>query len=240
VIARLWRERREAAPGDEGYTLVEMVVVVGILTVVLAAVQGTLIMTNKAVGQNAARLDQSQQARVAIDSMTRNLRTAVLPSQLNCSSCASAAFINGTATSVAFYANINNDANAIGPSQVTYTITAGVLHETIQPPDAHAVGVYNYTWTSCSPGPGCSKIDRVLARGVLTAAPAAALFTYYDKSGAAITTLPLTATDLAKVDSVDVVIQVDSSVSSAINPTTLTQRVTLPNADSVPQPSSSP
>ncbi len=236
------KQRWTGAESDAGYTLTEMIVVIGILGMVLAIVQGTLILTNKTVAGNATRIDSQQQARIAIDSMTKVLRTAVLPSQLNCTGpgCGSAAFINGSALAVSFYANINNDANAIGPSQVSYYFVGTDLHESVQPPDAHAVGVYNYTWTTCTPGPGCSKVDRVLARGVQNASASQAMFTYYDKSGNVITTGTLLAADLAKVDSIDVVVKVRTSKDTTVQSTTFTQRVTLPNADSVPNPSASP
>jgi prepilin-type N-terminal cleavage/methylation domain-containing protein len=220
---------------DGGYTMMEMVVVVMILGIVLAMVQTTLILTQRTVAGSGSRVDQTMQARVAIDSLTKVLRTAVLPSQLNGtgSSSTAAAFIQGTKTSVQFYANINNDSNIIGPSQVTYNIdSSGMLTEKIQPPDAHAVGNYNYLYTCTT----CAT-TRVLARNVSTTQ---AMFTYYTKTGATITDTVLTAADLSAVDSVDVVIMVKASANQTIQATTLYERVTLPNADSVALATSSP
>jgi len=225
--------KTEAADG--GYTMMEMVVVVMILGIVLAMVQTTLILTQRTVAGTGARVNQTQQARVAIDSITKVLRTAVLPSQLNGtgSSSSAAAFIQGTSTSVQFYANINNDANIIGPSQVTYAVSAsGTLTEKVQPPDAHAAGNYNYQYTCTT----CAVI-RVLATNVSTSQ---AMFTYYTQSGATITDPVLTAADLSSVDSVDVVVQVKASANQTIQATTLYERVTLPNADSVAIATSSP
>jgi len=220
-----------------GYTLVELVVVIFVLGIVLAGVQTTLVITQRTVGQNVERLDQAAQAKVAMDSMSRILRTAVLPSQLNATgtSGSAAAFIQGTATSVQFYANLNNDANTIGPSRVSYIVTNGVLTETIQAPNAHAVGDYNYQY--CTPGPGCPVSSRVLARNVQSAN---AIFTYYAKNGSQFTDATLTAAELASVDSIDLLITVQSAANQSIHGSTLTTRVTLPNADSVAQPTSSP
>ncbi len=149
----------------------------------LAAVQTTLIMTQKTVGQNASRLDQTQQAKTAVDAMSKSLRTAVLPALLGCQTCDSTAFIQGTSNSVSFYANMNNDSNAIGPSRVSYTVNAnGDLVETIQPPNAHAANDFSYTY--CTPGPGCAVLTRVLARRVPTSL---AIFTYYDANGTVVT-----------------------------------------------------
>ena len=220
-----------------GYTLVELVVVIFVLGLVLAGVQTTLIMTERTVGQNTERVDQSSQATTAINSMSRNLRTAVLPSQLNATGTTgtAAAFIQGTATSVQFYADLNNDANTIGPSQVSYIVTGGVLTETVQAPNAHAVGDYNYQY--CTPGPGCPVTKRVLARNVQTTNP---IFTYYAKNGTKFTDATLTSAELASVDSMDLMITVLSSPNQSIHGSTLTTRVTLPNSDSVAQPTSSP
>lgn len=232
----LWTKVRGTG-ADDGFTLVEMVVVIGILGIVLAMVQTTLVFSQRTVSGTGVRITEEGQAKTAIDAVSKLLRTAVLPSQLNAtgSSATAAAFIQGTKNSVQFYANINNDANTMGPSQVSYTLSAsGTLTETVRPPDAHAATNYNYTYT-CTPGPTCPVTTRVLAYNVSTTQT---MFTYYTKSGAAITDATLTAAELTSVDSIDVVIQVKSS--STVQATTLTERVTLPNADSVAQPTSSP
>jgi prepilin-type N-terminal cleavage/methylation domain-containing protein len=239
LLEKARRHGRRGRHGDGGYTLVELVVVIFVLGLVLAGVQTTLIMTQKTVAQNGQRLDQNAQAKTAMDSMSRILRTAVLPSQLNATGTtgSAAAFIQGTATSVQFYANLNNDANTVGPSRVTYTVTSGTLTETIQAPNAHAVGDYNYQY--CTPGAaGCNTVvTRVLARNVQTGN---AIFTYYAKNGTQFTDPTLTAAELASVDSIDLLISVKSTPNQSIHGSTLTMRVTLPNADSVAQPTSSP
>jgi hypothetical protein len=71
---------------------------------------------------------------------------------------------------------------------------------------------------------------RTLARGVQTSGP---IFTYYDAVPAKITTVTLTATDLAKVDSIEISVTVKKPGTVSVRPTTFVQRVALPNADSV-------
>jgi hypothetical protein len=66
------------------------------------------------------------------------------------------------------------------------------------------------------------------------------MFTYYTKTGATITDPTLTAADLSSVDSVDVVVMVKASANQTIQATTLYERVTLPNADSVAIATSGP
>jgi len=237
VIAVL-RRRLRAGYGDDGFTLTELLVTVFVLGILLAGVQTTLIFTQRTVGQQSIRIDQEQQTRLAMEAITKTLRTAVLPSQLNgtCSSCNLAAFIQGTPTKVQFYANINNDANVIGPSQVSYVVnSSNQLVETIQAPNAHAASDYNYQY--CTPGPGCVVATRVLAYNIV---PGSTIFTYYDQAGTSLGTGTLNASDLALVDSMDVVVSVSDSAASKVPPTTFTARVSLPNADAIAQPSPSP
>jgi prepilin-type N-terminal cleavage/methylation domain-containing protein len=223
--------RRARRSLDDGFTLTELVVVMFILGVVLAVVQTTMVMTSRTVSDNNLRVSQTEQARAAMDAMSRSLRTAVLPAQLGgtCSACNVAAFVQATSTSVQFYADVDNDQNLVGPSRVTYVVTAsGDLTETVQPPDAHAPDNRSYTY--CAPGPGCPVVSRVLARNVQATSP---VFAYYDRTGAALAVVPLTAAELAAVDSVDLVLTVRGARTQHVNPVTVTERVTLPNADAV-------
>ena len=149
-----------------------------------------MITITKQVGVNAARIDQSQQGKVATESMTKALRTAVLPKQLSatCTGCDISAFISGNVRSVQFYANLNNDYTVVttgtttnGPSKVTYTVASnGELTETIRRPNPHAPTDYNYQYTCTAGTGGCIAISRVIARGVSTSQK---LFTYYDRNG---------------------------------------------------------
>lgn len=224
--------RHRTSRGDGGFTVVEMVVVVFILAVVLAMVQGALLMAQHNTGDTKTRLDQVGNGKTAIEAMSKTLRTAVRPSQLSatCSGCeALAAFMSGDARSVRFYANINNPNNIVGPSKVSYEVTeAGELVETIQPPNPHAANDFNYQY--CTPGPGCEVFTRTLATDVPDDTN---LFTYYDASGAALPQGTLTAAQLAAVDQIDVVVTVKAS--PAHSSTTFTQRVALPNADAFAQ-----
>ena len=74
---------RQLKRSDQGVTLIEMVVVIAILSGVLAMVMTVIIAAQKNVNGNSARLDQIQQGKVAMESMSKTLRTAVRPSQLN-------------------------------------------------------------------------------------------------------------------------------------------------------------
>ncbi len=194
MATRLRRRMADVRAGrTSGITLVEVIVVTALLLVVLGVAQEAVIMTARIVGDNAVRLDESQQAKTAMEAMSQTLRTAILPKQLSgtCTGCDVAAFISGDAKSVRFYANINNDlaiptsgTTTFGPRRVSYVLdNGGTLTETIQAPDVHAFDNYNFTY--CTPGAGCAVRTRILARNVVTTQ---SLFTYYSKAG---TVLPV-------------------------------------------------
>jgi prepilin-type N-terminal cleavage/methylation domain-containing protein len=233
VIARLAGRVRNIRRDDAGVTLAEMMVVILILGLVMAVVQGTVIAAQKTTNATAGRIETGTGARIAIDSVTRNLRTAVLPQDVagSCTTCPSVAFVQGTATSVQFYANNNTDQLRLGPMKVTYTLTNRVLTERMQKPDAHDPAVYSYTY--CTPNAtNCVVPTRVLTTDVDTTR----VFTYYDRTGAALTGASLNAAQLSQVDSMDVVVPVVRRGQK----TTLVQRVSLPNADSVPEVTTTP
>ncbi len=224
-----------------GITMIEVVVVAALLAIVLAMAQEAVILTTRVVGDNAVRLDESQQAKTAVEGMTKTLRTAILPKQLSgtCTGCDVAAFMSGDAKSVRFYANVDNDLSVptsgtttFGPRKVSYVLdNGGTLTETVQAPNVHAYNDYNFTY--CTPGAGCAVRTRVLARNVVTTQ---SLFTYYSKAG---TVLPVpletSTTYLQAVDSIDVFLTVKPR--GRVEGTSVTTRVMLPNADAAPTPS---
>ena len=231
------------ATDDRGVTLIEMLVVISILGTVLAIVTEGLIVSQRTLGDNASRLNGLSQTNVAVEAMTRVLRTAILPSQVQatCSGCDVAAFIKGDTRYVEFYANVDNDGilpssgtTDYGPRRVTYSVDAqGVLTETVQKPNVHAYNDFDYQY--CTPGPSCPVRKRVLARDVEDGT----LFTYYDRTGAIIATpLQSAVSRLKAVDSIDLVIRVRPS--DRVDSATVTARVTLPNADSLIQPTPTP
>ena len=121
---------------DEGLSMPELTVTMLVMSVVLAGLATLFIGSlNTAVGTQA-RLEEVSDARIAVSSMGRTLRTAILPSQLyDSASTASAAFIQAEPRAISFYANVDNVNNAVGPTRVRYWIdSAGVLYESKQVP----------------------------------------------------------------------------------------------------------
>lgn len=242
--------RRPPSADERGTSLVELIVVMFVLTIVLAATATLSIGFTRTNAENASRQTQLDDARAAVERMSQTLRTAVKPSQLitACfSDCAAVdAFMQGKDGSVSFYANIDNPGNAVGPSRVAYAVDAsGVLTESVQTPDDADPS----TPAVVDPGPNgyvyCNATDplaspqckahlqtRRLAAGVQAGDP---IFTYYDTAGNTLSPGPtgLTSDDLGKVLSIQVVLTLQSTNVTKSAPTTYIQRITLPNAQAV-------
>jgi prepilin-type N-terminal cleavage/methylation domain-containing protein len=220
---------RRRFSADRGLTLVELAVTMMIMGVLASAATALYQTSLRTTTGTQSRLEEINDGRIAVSAMSRSLRTAILPSQLyDTSSTETAAFIEATPLSMRFYANINNPDNSIGPSRVTYTVSAaGELVETMQPPNQPVI---NNKYVYCDPAAtGCVVSRKVLARGI---DPAAAIFTYYDALGAALTGSVLTQAQMESIDAVDVTLTVEQPGSGG-DGTTYVNRIALPNHDAV-------
>jgi type II secretory pathway pseudopilin PulG len=246
---RRLRAGRAARP-DSGSTLVELMVVMFIMGIVVAATVTLTIGFQRSNAQNISRQDQIDAARTAVERVSKTVRSAVMPSQLNanCAACIVDAFVTGQNFTMQFYADLDNSANSVGPSKVVYTVAssgpdAGVLIETIQIPTSPYPTATGYPY--CDPATaGCQAYvtTRRITSGVITSG--APLFKYYDITGARLIPAAsgLSTAQLDAVLSVELVIQVQSTNVTKAATTTYIQRVTLPNSQAVhpPDPTATP
>ena len=238
-MSTLWRRMRH--PGtetDRGMTLVELMVTITLTSSVVAMVAGGLVAATKLMGSNSLRLHEVGENQVAIEAMTKTMRTAVEPRLLGAASDA-AAFIQGDAQRVAFYAALSSlveptsgGMTSYGPVRVTYSLTGGELVETYQLPDEHLPSDHDYTY--CTAGStGCEIRSRVLAENLVDAP----VFTFYGESGNTLA-VPLSTTNLEAVDSIDIVVTSQTSVGSESS--TVVSRVSLVNSGTNPTASPTP
>ncbi|WP_259310424.1 type II secretion system protein J [Cellulomonas sp. P24] len=234
---------------ERGTTLSELVVVMLILGIVTAATAALTIGFQRTNAQNITRQDQIDVARTAVERMSKTIRTAVKPSQLlaNCSGgCSIDAFVRAEAFSVQFYANLDNPGNSVGPSRIVYSVAAtgpdaGVLIEKVQRPDTNPpVTSAGYTYCDAEAAGATTECQsrltvQRLAVGVVTSA-ASPLFSYYDSNGSVMTPVSggsLTASQLEKVLSIEIDVNVETPNATRAAPTQYIQRVTLPNSQAV-------
>jgi type II secretory pathway pseudopilin PulG len=222
---------------EDGVTLAELTVTMVVLGLLVSATVLMVSASMRVSSGNKERLDQSNSASIAMQRVSRTLRTAVLQSQLTTtctlSICTESAFLKGTRTSVQFYADVDNPKNAVGPSRVTYDVTGGVLTETVQKPDSPTPDASGYHY--CTPGPGCSIRTTVLATDVQTTGAVFSFYTAADPVNAIVLTTgqQLSAAQLKAVDSIDVSLVVQRAGGANVAGASMIQRVALPNADSV-------
>ncbi len=238
-MTRTWGHgRRRDGDTERGMTLVELMVTITLTSTVVAVVAGGLVTATKLMGSNSLRLQEVGENQVAIEAMTKTMRTAVEPRLLGAASDA-AAFIQGDAQQVAFYAALSSlveptgaGMTQYGPVRVTYTLTDGELVETYQLPDAHLPSDHDYTY--CTAGStGCAVRTRVLAANIVDAP----IFTYYGESGNSLA-VPLSTSNLEAVDSIDIV--VTSQTAEGTESSTVVSRVSLVNSGTNPTASPTP
>ena len=228
---------RRMRRSDDGVTLTELIVTMVVLGVLVSATVLMVSASMRVSSGNKERLDQSNTATIAMQRVSRTLRTAVLQSQLTTTCtlaiCTESAFLKGTPTSVQFYADVDNPKNTVGPSRVTYDVTGGVLTETVQKPDSPIPDASGYRY--CAPGAGCQIRTTVLATDVSSTTPIFSFYTALDAVNAITlaTGAQLTADQLKSVDSIDVSLNVQRAGGANVAGASMIQRVALPNADSV-------
>lgn len=241
------RFREALSRRDSGTTLTEMLVVMLIMGIVVAATATLTIGLSRTTGQNIARQDQIDAGRTAVERISKTTRTAVKPSQLigSCSAAceATSAFLQGGALTTQFYANLDNPGNSVGPSRITYSVATsgtdrGVLIEKVQRPDSSVPTSDGYTYCNAEASGATAdcKARLTVSRYTAGVSTAQAVFTYWDAAGIPITPPAggtLSATQLKDVLAVEITLTVQSSSPTAPRSTTFIQRITLPNAQAV-------
>jgi prepilin-type N-terminal cleavage/methylation domain-containing protein len=222
--------RRAGAGGrDRGLTLVELSVSMMIMGLLAASTMALYLGSMRTAAGTQARLEEINDGRIAVSAMSRSLRTAILPSQLfDASSEETSSFIEATPLSMRFYANINNPDNSVGPSRVTYTVSAeGELVESMQRPNQP---VLNNKYVYCDPNSAACAVSRkVLARGLDPTVP---IFAYYDALGVPLPGAALTQEQMETIDAVDLSVTVQQHGSGG-GGSTYVNRIALPNHDAV-------
>jgi prepilin-type N-terminal cleavage/methylation domain-containing protein len=202
LIAVARARARARSDMDAGFTLIEMMIAVMLLSVVLAAAFGVLSSMQRAAVFTTNRFTAEGEAQTIADRITKDIRTAVA------TSATGAAFVSADMNDVTFYANL---ADPLGPDKLHayLTLQAGttvyLFHEDSTPPDAGgSVGNYSYT------GAAANRID---GKYIDTSQP---IFSYYDLSGAAIATPINTVAALRSIDSVGINLRVRVTPTSPV------------------------
>lgn len=222
LVSRLRRE-------EAGVTLVELMITVGVLSVVLGFVLQGFLSVQNATTTGSLRLENLEQARLLMDNVTKDIRTAVRLSSTG------SPFVLADDREVIFYGNLNLTTQC--PKRIRlYVDSQTRLIEQVTEPNAGGVP------------PSCSytgtPVQRFVGRFVANAT-SDPIFTYYYDDGdedVAFTAAqtPLSATNLVLVNGVGVRLSIRKPTNYPVADTTLVNKVRLPNVDYNPIPTPSP
>lgn len=212
--ALLERVRRD----ERGISLVELLIAMGLFTVLLAIVGGTFVSITRATTFAAARDQNTRSAQNGMNELMRQFRGAADNPVANAAD--DPAFQVATPTSVTMWSLVATGRDAV-PQVVTFSVTNGSLVETITP--SRASGSYYVQ--------GTIPTQRTLLDGV-TAAPTGGtpLFTYLAADGSPVGGGgALTLAQRSMVRSVTITLTVANTRSALSNGIVLQNTVGLPN-----------
>ena len=178
---------------ESGFTLVELMVAMMIGTMTVLAVYGVLDTSIKQTTRIAGRVNATQRGRIAMDTMTRQLRSQV------CYSSTVPALVSGTDVAVKFHVDLTDGSKPIQQHELVYNPTARTLTERDWPGQGSPLTFPTLTVTR-------QITDNVVARP----APNAPIFRYYAYNTATpprpatLLPTPLSATDLARVAKIEI------------------------------------
>lgn len=197
---------------DHGFTLVELLVTMSLLSVVMGLITGSAIFLQRSINETDQRFDDLAQARLAMDASTKWARSAVTVVPY------SQPFLEARSNRVEFLANVDVGGVNAAPKQVRLQVSGGRFEERVFDGQLVSGG-----WTQSG-----SARTRVIARGVTNGNT---LFRYFDANGVELTngTNNLSESVRRRIRSVGIDITVQQAPGVNVPPSRLTNRVLLPN-----------
>jgi type II secretory pathway pseudopilin PulG len=216
------RRRLSGAQGDEGISLVELLVTMIVFGVLSAVVINLYISATRSVNATSSSSQNTQAAGNIMNELSRVIRSATDNPVTGGGS--NPAISNGTSRSLSLYSYV--DANAITtlPSYVQFTVdaTTGQIHEQRWPAKVSSTGLFTFD-TSKAP-----SFSRILPGRIATSST---LFSYLGANGTpmVVATSGLTAAQQNATTSITVNVVVQVSNDPSALPATLQNSVGMPN-----------
>jgi hypothetical protein len=211
------------ASGEDGISVVETVLAAALGLVILSAALLTLERAFTANREVFDRVEASQRARLAMDLMTRELRSSVCPDPFT------AALIGGSANSVSFFADLGDGSKPASKYTLTYD------------PSKRTISQLQYDGAGASPStiwPVTPTTTRVLIANVVAAGSDPAFrFNAFDAASPPRPTIvlptPLTAAGVSSTSRITLTFSALPTGRSTASPlvTTLQDQVDLRSAD---------
>jgi hypothetical protein len=208
---------------EEGYTLVDLLMGAVLALIILAASLSVLQRAWVVNMQTSDRVSSTQTARVAMDEITRALRSAVCPDPLT------SALVGGADNSVTFYVDLSDGSSPTDRYTLNYDPTARTITE------------YRYDGSGASPTttwPATPTSTRVLVTNVGNGGSDPIFrFTGYDAASpprpTVVLATPLTAAGVAAASRITITFTARAESRSAPSPqsTPLQDQIDLRSAD---------
>jgi len=210
---------------DEGLTLIELVVAMGISSILIALVVTMFTTTSRAINDQDAEVTNTRLASTAMNEVTRILRAGTeIP--VYGSATNDPVFVYAGAERIVMNSFIDATSST-DPAPLKVEFSRNADNELVETRwDAyHVYGTYWKFQTT-------STYARTIARSLLPPDSSVPLFVYKDKDGAVLTPASgasLSTTQIRNIASVQVTMQVQGDESGRVSPVVLQNLVGLPN-----------
>lgn len=182
MTARWRRIRREwRAHPDRGVSLMELTVVMFVFGLVLVGVVSLTTGIERSDSESAERVTATDEARHAMQQMSRTIRRSVVPSTLG--GTGERAVLRAEPNALTLYANLDNPDNTVGPSLVEYVLEGGVLTQTVRRPVAGTRDTY------CADDDTTAECEGTVRTVILCRRVLGSVFTYRNAMGLSATSL---------------------------------------------------
>lgn len=215
----------ERGRGDDGMTLIELVVAMGIFGILLTLVVSMFVSSSRSFSDQSGALDNSRMASTSMNEVTRIIRAGTEIPRPN-SADNRPVFTHAGAEKIDMHSFIDAG-NSVDPAPVRVELQRNANNELVETrwEGYHDVPAY---WEFRS----TSNYARTIARSLMPADTSAPLFRYYDKNGAILTPPAggtLTLAQRRNIASVRVSMQVQADASGRVEPVQIQNMVGLPN-----------
>ena len=217
VFEHLRRRLRD----ETGFNFVEVLVVMSLLSIILGYVLQTVASVQSAAAGAEIRLENLDEARTLMAVTSKDIRTAARLS------ATTSPFLLADDNEVTFYANLHMDTEC--PKKVHLHVDgSGRLIEDVTEPDAGAAL------------PNCTYVNndtrtRLVGRYIANASTEPLFTYYYDNGGTQVafsdTLTPLSSSDRLLVGGVGIRFSIRKDTTRQVAPTTLVNKVRLPNVN---------
>lgn len=226
IRSTLHRDRRaEPRRGDEGMTLIELVVAMGVFGILLTLVVSMFVGSVRSFSDQSGALDNSRMASTSMNEVTRIIRAGTeIP--VHGTAVNDPVFTYAGAEKIIMHSFIDAGTST-DPPPLRVQFARNAANELVETRWS-AYHVHTTYWAFQT----TSTYARTIARSLMPADTGSPLFRYYDKNGVVLTPPAggtLTTAQIRNIASVRVSMRVQADGSGRVEPVLIQNMVGLPN-----------